>query len=86
MTSVTGSSAPESMTPEEPELRRANGSGLPQIILDLVGESGGSPVYNIGLMCGGGQRFPLCGRGEEKKSLRLRLHGASFCIKVWSST
>lgn len=44
MTSVTGpSSAPESMTPEEPQLRRANGSGLPQIILDLVGGVWGFP-------------------------------------------
>lgn len=60
MSSVTGSPGPpESMTPEEPEFRRAEWSAPPQTILGLAaaavlvggrggwGRSEGSPFYNL---------------------------------------
>lgn len=71
MSSVTAPPGPpESMTPEEPEFRRAERSGPPQIILDLeaavvmVGGGGGGvkvPPSTTWTPSGGrGQRFPLC--------------------------
>lgn len=75
MSSVTGSPGPpESMTPEEPEFRRAERSGPPQIILDLEaavvmvgggggrgrGRSEGFPFYNMDPIWGGGARGSLC--------------------------
>lgn len=82
MTSVTGpSSAPESMTPEEPELRRANGSGPPQIILDLVVVGGWGGVWGFPLL----QRRPHVWRRSEVPTVSTgRREEESEA--VWSST